>query len=115
MGMRSSENNKDLKTDDLYETPPKATLMLLSVLDPDYFAGKVVFECCAGLSAISNVLREKGMNVIERDLFHIDKDGVRNVDNRTEKIGYDFLDVIEPLPDFDCIITNPPYKLVCII
>jgi hypothetical protein len=103
-------------TDDLYETPPKATLMLLSVLDPDYFAGKVVFECCAGLSAITNVLREKGMNVIERDLFHIGKDGVQNRDNRTEKIGYDLLDVNDPLPaDFDRIITNPPYQFVCII
>ena len=87
------------RTPQLYQTPENAILPLfeLDFLQP--FKDKIIFEPCCGHHAITKVLKNNGFtNVVERDKFF-----------PVEGITHDFLDEDEPLPEFDIIITNPPY------
>ena len=81
--------------DDFYPTPPEATEALLS----RYEFNKDIWEPACGDGAISNVLAEKGHNVISTDLNNFGF-GETNVDFLMEQKAL--------APD---VITNPPYKL----
>jgi tRNA1(Val) A37 N6-methylase TrmN6 len=110
LGRRSSGGETSIQ--DLYETPSDATEALLDFLC--LREGSTVFEPCCGNSAISNVLIERGLFVIERDLFTMDREGNHVPNPENARIGHDFL-VDDPPPEFDCIITNPPYCSVLLL
>ena len=82
---------------DYYATPPEATVALLEV---EELQGKIWEPACGG-GHISEVLREKGLDVISTDL--IDR-GYKYMQGKV-----DFLES-ECLGDTDIIITNPPFK-----
>jgi hypothetical protein len=101
----SSDENDGV---DLYETPPDTTRDLLNVLQ--LAGGTLIFECCAGNSAITNVLKERGLKVIERDLHTMYRDGTHKEEYDGKPDGHDFLK--EELPDrIEAIITNPPFSV----
>lgn len=84
---------------DLYETPPGAVRALLQVEQlPDR-----IWEPAAGRGAIVNVLRAAGHAVITSDIhdygFKLD-------------FTRDFLAVTAPPPGCECILTNPPFRIV---
>jgi hypothetical protein len=110
LGGRASGGATNIQ--DLYETPSSATEALLDFF-PILREGVTVFEPCAGNSAISDVLIGRGLYVIERDLYTMDRDGNHVPNPENVPIGHDFL-VDEPPAEFDCIITNPPYCSVSI-
>ncbi len=64
--------------------------------------------------AITNVLRERGLKVIERDLHTMYRDGTHKEEYDGKPDGHDFLE--EELPDgIEAIITNPPFGNVSFI
>lgn len=82
---------------DYYATEPKATEMLL---DLENFSSHILEPSCGG-GAISEILINRGYDVVSRDLY----------DYGFGESGIDFLKT-ECLPYRDCdIITNPPYSL----
>jgi hypothetical protein len=88
------------RADDLYETPAVAVEALLRVEKIPHR----VWEPACGPGAIVRVLRAHGHHVLASDL----------VDYKTPDQDFsrrDFL--MEPMPPgYECILTNPPYKLV---
>ena len=83
---------------DLYETPPEAVRALLRV---ENLPHRNSWEPACGRGAIVNVLRAAGHRVIASDIAFY---------GPTHFGGRDFL--LEPLPpQYECILTNPPYKL----
>ena len=85
---------------DLYETPPEATRALLR-------AEKLpvhIWEPAAGRGAIVDVLREQGHSVYASDLIDY---GIP-----TQQSAIDFLMEWKPPLGCQCIVTNPPFKLV---
>lgn len=56
---------------DYYGTPPEVTRQAVAVLRKMYPNVKCIFEPCAGLGAIVNVLEDEGYDVMKRDLFFI--------------------------------------------
>ena len=70
-------------TDEM-QTPPHAIIPLIPILDKRL----KIWECAEGQGYLTNALRLEGYNVIgtSEDFF-----------------------TIEP-PEYDCIVTNPPYK-----
>ena len=93
-------NEKGEVIRDLYETPANATKALTDALFlNDVSKDALIWECCAGNSAMTKVFREAGYhNLIESDLFP----------SSDEMLQLDFY-VDKPNFFFDYIITNPPY------
>lgn len=86
---------------ELFETPEWCVSKLAIPILKRSFEGEAmptVFEPAAGHGAISRVLEKEGYSVISRDLFTL-----------PEK--HDFLDKSLPLPEFDVLVTNPPFRL----
>jgi hypothetical protein len=86
--------------DDLYETPPEAVAALLKVENLPHR----IWEPCCGPGAIARVLRAAGHEVLATDLIDYaspDQDHARR----------DFLMELAAPDGFDCIVTNPPFKL----
>ena len=98
----STGNNRAPLSDrgnDLYETPPCATLALLRA---EALPWKI-WEPACGRGAIVNVLRAHGHNVLATDLI--------DYGDPTCSYRRDFL-LERKLPiGCECILTNPPYKL----
>ncbi len=80
---------------DQYFTPEIAIDPLFNLIDLDTY--KIVFEPCCGLKHISNVFEHHGFTVISRDKYTMEE-------------SYDFLESND-LPEFDVLITNPPFAL----
>lgn len=93
LGARNYAQN-EREENDYYATEPKALEMLC---DLETFAPNV-WECACGEGHLSEVLLNRGYNVISSDL----------VDRGYGYSGVDFLQITKPF-DGD-IITNPPYK-----
>lgn len=72
-----------------FQTPPTALLPLIPFLKKEW----TVWECACGKGNLVRKLEEEGFNVIGTDIL----------------TGHDFL-YWKP-DNFDCIVTNPPYKL----
>ncbi len=84
---------------DFYRTPRCA---IEPLLEAERFYG-TVWEPACGDGAISDVLLEHGYSVTSSDLIDY---GYRNA------AALDFLDrSFQPKEKFDCVITNPPFKL----
>jgi len=91
---------RDRVTEDYYATPSKATEVLLDNFDLSDCES--FYECACGEGHISKVLKEYYPNkeIVSTDL----------VDRGYGKGGIDFLNIFTK--KFDCIITNPPFKLI---
>jgi hypothetical protein len=87
------------RKDDLYETPPEATLALLACED----IPQRVWEPACGPGAIVRVLRESGREVVAGDL--VDYGCPMSVSH------VDFLMEWRAPHKLECIVTNPPFKL----
>jgi hypothetical protein len=83
----------------LYSTPPIAVEALLAVENLSHW----IWEPCAGLGAIANVLRDRGHTVICSDLIRYD-------DFPLHFVGDFMLQTKAPV-DCDAIVTNPPYQI----
>ena len=90
------------RADDLYETPPEATLALLRAEKLPQF----IWEPACGRGAIVNVLRAAGHDVVATDLVNygapITPPGY---------FGIDFLMERKAPEGTEAIVTNPPFKL----
>jgi hypothetical protein len=84
---------------DLYSTPPEATLALLRAENLPHF----LWEPAAGRGAMVNVLREAGHAVIASDLV--------DYGFPTHFNGRDFLMETKVPAGCEAIVTNPPFKL----
>lgn len=93
MGGLGSEHSEPREPNDFYATPAATTLALLS---KERFEGPI-WECAAGLGAISEVLKGAGYDVISTDL----------IDRGYGEGGRDFLMEKELLAPN--ILTNPPF------
>jgi Predicted DNA modification methylase len=95
--MTVTASNFERKANDLYETEPWATEALLRQFP---VAGLRVWEPAAGNHAIVRVLRNHGAIVSSSDIetYDVEHDAIR-----------DFLNRPYTGPQFDAIITNPPY------
>lgn len=83
----------NVNSSDDFQTPPIALKPLLKWIPKEFH---VIWECSCGKGNLVNTLKEKGF-----------------ICNGTDIIGgYDFLkcETYDELKDYDCIITNPPYK-----
>ena len=98
MTSRQSHSAED-RGDDLYETPPEATLALLRTER----LPKVIWEPNAGRGAIVRVLRNCGHTVLSTDLVNYDSPNV-------DYTGVDFLRPLTNLPEVDAIVMNPPFR-----
>ena len=83
---------------DLYETPPCATIALMRA----ELLPLSVWEPAAGRSAIVNVLRGRGHQIVASDIFDYG-----NLD-----FVADFMTVTQPPAGCGCILTNPPFQIV---
>jgi hypothetical protein len=90
----SNHTSEERESNDYYATEPKALELLLEL---ELFAPNV-WECACGEGHLSEVLMNRGYNVISSDL----------IDRGYGYAGVDFLETTKPF-DGD-IITNPPYK-----
>lgn len=92
----------DRQKDDFYATDPKATKMCLDELGKYYDLSLLdVWEPAAGMGHISNVLKERGLNVVkESDI--VDRGIGATLEN--------FLET-DSMGNANAIITNPPYKI----
>lgn len=79
--------------DDFYPTPKGLVYKLLETQELDGY--KTILEPAFGEGAISNLLKEKGFIVTEKDL----------------NIGNDFLKEDYTNKSYDAIVTNPPFSL----
>lgn len=87
------------RKNDLYETPPEATLALLRCVN----LPNVVWEPACGPGAIVDVIRASGRRVIASDLVSYGCDQSMS--------GVDFLMEFKAPVGADTIVTNPPFKL----
>lgn len=90
-----ASQDKNRPAEDFYRTPPEATLSLLNVED---FEGTILEPAC-GDGAISEVLKDNGLDVISTDLI-----------DRGYGVQYDFLSPDYPF-QANSIITNPPFNI----
>lgn len=81
---------------DAYYTPAWCTEVLLQHVK----FNEVIWECAAGTRAMSRVLEAGGYKVVSSDIETV-MGTVRTID---------FLNLREPLHQFDDIVTNPPFK-----
>jgi hypothetical protein len=88
------------RRDDLYETPPLAVEALLRVEQLPHR----IWEPACGPGAIVNVLGAHGHDVFASDLV--------DYGDPSHRYYRDFLMERRPPPGYDCIVTNPPFKLV---
>jgi len=77
------------KYSDDFQTPPIALKPLIPYLKKEW----VIWECAEGKGNLTKALRELGFKVVGTDII----------------TGHDFLK--DDPPEFDCIVTNPPYSL----
>ena len=84
---------------DLYSTPPVAVEALLHVEQ----LPREIWEPAAGRGAIVNVLRDHGHEVIASDIcdYGFELHFVR-----------DFLAVMKAPPGVECVLTNPPFRII---
>ena len=75
---------------DDFQTPPEALKPLLSYLKKEW----TIWECAEGNGNLTNELYKLGFSRFGSDLI----------------TGTDFLDKNTVVPEYDCIITNPPFK-----
>lgn len=80
-------NNKEVR----YYTPEWAIMPLLQIIPREWH----IYEPCRGNGDIENFFKKNGYNASGSDIEE----------------GKDFLAPLFSLPDFDCIVTNPPYNL----
>jgi len=76
---------------DIFQTPPSSITPLLQFI-PQHWK---IWESAAGGGNIVETLKTSGYDVFGTDILN----------------GFDFLSTLSPAPDFDCIITNPPYSI----
>jgi hypothetical protein len=104
MGIKTKQTQKeDLQNvhgRDLFMTPNYATELLIPFIDdllPMNPAKKfIIWECAAGQKKMSNILTKKGFDVVSTDLSYDE--------------SFNFL-LDEPIFEYDCIVTNPPFSL----
>ena len=73
-------------------TPPEAVRYITPHIRKEWR----VWECAdANEGNIVQTLREDGYDVVGTDILN----------------GFDFLSPLMPTPEFDCIVTNPPYSI----
>lgn len=103
----SHKVNGERDLNDFYATPPKCVKFLLDKLDKynERDLGKV-WEPCAGMNHITNVLRENGYEVVTSDL-NVLEDGVIEQDFFTTDENFLKENNLEGKIS---IVTNPPYK-----
>lgn len=97
----SNHTKKEREKNDYYATDPKALEILLDKLKEDEIElHNKIWECACGEGHLSEVLKQRGYDVVSTDLI-----------NRGYGDDYfDFLKYESPfLLDLD-ILTNPPYK-----
>lgn len=92
----SNHTNHDRAEHDFYATEPRAAELLL---DEEDFEGSIWENCC-GLGHISEVIKNRGYDVVSTDL----------IERGYGTGGIDFFECEKALADN--IITNPPYKYV---
>lgn len=77
---------------DIFLTPPSAIKMLYPFIKKDW----KIWECADFQKGnIYQTLENDGYQVIGTDILS----------------GFDFIDRLTPTPDFDMILTNPPYSI----
>lgn len=86
--MKPKRNYRPGPLDNCY-TPAIALQPLLPYLSRN----KVIWECADGAGHISNALKQEGLQVVSTSI----------------ETGHDFLTCVPP--EFDIILTNPPYSL----
>lgn len=100
MGQRDNKQHPHAERgNDLYETPPEATLALL---EEEYLPDHI-WEPACGPGSITRCLREAGHTVTASDLIDYGCEG--------QTAGVDFLKVTKAPAGLDTIVTNPPYKI----
>jgi len=80
---------------DDFQTPPEAIEPLL----PHLVKSWTIWEPAAGFGWMAQALRDGGHRVVVSDKYY------------ESEFSHDFLDLLLPDQDFDCIVTNPPYSL----
>lgn len=85
---------------DLYETERFATVALIRAFPQIFGEGRTIWEPAAGNHKIADVIAETGAKVITSDIemYGRQHDAIR-----------DFLSMPYTGPNFDAIVTNPPY------
>jgi hypothetical protein len=96
---------------EFFPTPPWATRALLDDVLDDGPLGDSVWEPCAGLGHMSEVLKERFRRVHATDVMNYPLDGGGFARNLCGVEWFDFLDsdAAPPAPHPDWIITNPPF------
>ena len=84
--------------DDLYQSPPEAVFALAKVENLPL----QIWEPACGPGSIADTLESYGHEVWRSDLVDYGQDG---------QIGVDFLMETKAPEGFECIVTNPPFKL----
>ena len=95
---------------EFFPTPPWATRALMEDVFPG-FAGRSIWEPCAGLGHMSDVLAERLVTVRASDVYgYPTADGHDARQYGVEK--FDFLDEskVAEQPMYDWIVTNPPFS-----
>ena len=75
----------------MFQTPANAVRYISKYIPKEW----KLWECASGESQIIDALIEDGFEVMGTDILS----------------GFDFLSSLMPLPEFDCIFTNPPYSI----
>lgn len=90
--MQSKMPPKGAGRSDIFYTPPEA-IRYITPYVPKHWK---IWECAdANEGNIVQTLRADGYDVVGTDILN----------------GFDFLSPLMPAPDFDCILTNPPYSI----
>ena len=93
------KKKEDRPANDFYATPKCLTWELLNAEDNsgvrifDRNENNIILDPCCGKYAISSILKDNGLNVVEKDLIY----------------GEDFL--TSDLTHYDKIVMNPPFNL----
>lgn len=106
----SHKVNGERDLNDFYATPPKVVRMMLDKLK-EYNETDlgIVWEPCAGMNHITNVLIENSYDVVTSDL-NVLEDGIIEQDFFTT--DENFLKNVNLFGKKFSIVTNPPYKFV---
>jgi len=76
---------------DMFQTPPHAVRCITKYIPKEW----KIWESACGEGQIVDTLKEDGYDVTGTDVLG----------------GFDFLSSLMPTPEFDCILTNPPYSI----
>lgn len=91
---------------DFFQTPKCLTWELLNVEDNsgvrifDRNENDIILDPCCGKYAISSILKESGLNVVEKDLIY-----------GNDFLARDIMGNYEDLTRYHKIVMNPPFKL----